>query len=178
MGRLAAGRLAIFADLLSHVNLHARCLELMCEIRKLIRMYTSGHWSQVATLVNSFCFNYFHEDKMTFSFEAKGVRGTLQITSSVWHGLSSVFPFLLYKRTVCKTAYFCPKIQIKIYSTLRAKRATFTLWVDQKLIKNAKKWFEVKQCYQTDQFLKGQKLVKMPKFKHSNTTFWVISYIS
>ena len=56
---------------------------------------------------------------MTFSFEAKGVRGTLQITSSVWHGLSSVFPFLLYKRTVCKTAYFCPKIQHCERSELR-----------------------------------------------------------
>ena len=54
------------------------------------------------------------------------------------------------------------KSQKMSHSTLRAERATFTFWVDKKLIKNAKNgpfWrvFEnlklaVKQCYQTGQF--------------------------
>ena len=61
---------------------------------------------------------------------------------------------------------------------MRAKRATFTLRVDKSRLKKAKNgpfWrvFEklklaVKQCYQTCQFLIGQKLVenaKIQKFK-------------
>ena len=54
------------------------------------------------------------------------------------------------------------KAQKKSHSTLRAKRATFTLQVDKKFIKNAKNgpfWrvfgnlkFTVKHCYQIGQF--------------------------
>ena len=60
-----------------------------------------------------------------------------------------------------------------IFTTLRAKRATFTFW-KQKFIKNAKMVnlanfsnikLVVKQCYQTGQFYIGQKLEKMPRFK-------------
>ena len=59
----------------------------------------------------------------------------------------------------------------KYHSTLRAKRATFTILRRQKLTKNAKKWqgFEkqklaVKQSYQTCQFKIGQKLVHFGVF--------------
>ena len=49
------------------------------------------------------------------------------------------------------------KSQKKSHSTLRAKRATFTFWVDKRLIWPIWRVFEnlklaVKQCYQTGQF--------------------------
>ena len=74
-----------------------------------------------------------------------------------------------YKNTFRWTKYICPKgenISLghgvwkspkKSYSILRAKRATYTFWVD-KLIENAKNG----QFYQIGQYLLGQKLVKMP----------------
>ena len=55
------------------------------------------------------------------------------------------------------------KLKKKSHSTLRAKRATFTCWVDKsslKYAKNSQFWrifhnmnFAVKQCYQTGHFL-------------------------
>ena len=77
------------------------------------------------------------------------------------------------------------KSQKKSHSTLRAKRATFTFWVEKKLIKKFQKWSNLacfwkhKACGQTElpdrSVLKGQKSGKNVKItKNSNATFWVI----
>ena len=67
---------------------------------------------------------------------------------------------------------------------MRAKRATFTFWVDKSWLKNAQNgpfWrlFEdlklaVKQTYQTNQFWKEKNRWKIPKFQNSNASFCVI----
>mgnify|MGYP006863759151 FL=1 len=76
------------------------------------------------------------------------------------------------------------KSQKKYHLTLRAKRATFTFWVDKSWLKNAQNgpfWrlFEdlklaVKQTYQTNQFWKEKNRWKIPKFQNSNASFCVI----
>ena len=72
----------------------------------------------------------------------------------------------------------------KSHSTLRAEASYGYILSGQKFFKNAKNWslwrvFEklklaVKQCYQTGQFVKDKNWWKMPKFKSSNVTIWVI----
>ena len=76
------------------------------------------------------------------------------------------------------------KSQKKSNSILRAKRATFTFWVD-------KSWLKIPKIVNFGKFLKTWSLRsnsvtkqvrlkkdknwwKMPKFKSSNATFWVI----
>ena len=108
MGSWAAGRLAIFADLLSHVNLHARCL--MCEKAKLIRCIVPLKsclqlWSTHSVLITSTRIRWLSPLRYR-------VKGTLQITSSVWPGLSSVFPFLLYNTQCVKRTFFVQKVKL------------------------------------------------------------------
>ena len=70
------------------------------------------------------------------------------------------------------------KLQEKSHSTLRAKRATFTFWVDKSSIKmlNVATFWKPKVYGQTVlpdmSLLKGQKLVE--NARNSNTTFRVI----
>ena len=73
--------------------------------------------------------------------------------------------------------------QKKSHSTLRAKRATFTFWVD-KSYEKCQKWsilasfWKPEACGQTvlpdRSVLIVQKLVENAKIKKSNATFWVI----
>ena len=67
------------------------------------------------------------------------------------------------------------KPQKKSHSTLRAKRAKFTIWVDKSSLKmpqNGQFWrfyvnlkLAVKQCYQTGHFLTDKNWWEMTKFK-------------
>ena len=78
----------------------------------------------------------------------------------------------------------CLKFTEKVSFNIASEASYVYILSGQKLIKNAQNgpfWrvFEnlklaVKQCYQTGKFLRGQKLVEMPKLKNSNETFWVI----
>ena len=70
-----------------------------------------------------------------------------------------------------------------LISTLRAKRARLTFWVDKSSSKmpktaNLVSFWKPEACGQTvlpdRSLLIGQKLVEMLKFKNRNATFWVI----
>ena len=70
----------------------------------------------------------------------------------------------------CFTSAQCVKRHIFVQKFNIASEASYVyIMSGQKFIKNSKNdWFwklEVKQCYQTGQFLKGQKLVKNAQFQ-------------
>ena len=75
------------------------------------------------------------------------------------------------------------KSQKKSHSTLRAKRATFTFWVDKSWLKMPKmvnfgEFLKIEACGQIvlpdKEILKDKNWRKMPKYKNSNATFWMI----
>ena len=75
----------------------------------------------------------------------------------------------------------CLKITEKVTFNIASEASYVYILSGQKFIKNGQFWrlFEnlklaVKQCYQTGQFQWDKNLMKMPKLKNSNETFWVI----
>ena len=78
-----------------------------------------------------------------------------------------------YSKILCHDVW---KSRKKSHLTLRAKRATVTIWVDKSWLKTPS-FLKSQTCGQTvlpdRSFLIGQKR-KMPKFKNSNATFSVI----
>ena len=121
-----------------------------------------------------------------FCFCASNLTSTL-VLATVFATLRTLAIFLVWyqirpdiNQTESKFYTVFENHRKKSHSALRAKRATYTFWLDKKLIKNAQNgpfWrvFEKAEAFgQTvlpdRSFLIGQKL---PQSKISNATFWV-----